>query len=95
MKTERMIFQVNPGSYGKDFLLADAETWNSWLKQQPGFLNKTTRVLGNGLVELILFWRDQGSLDNAAAKGVELAAVDQLMRQRFPGSYNLVSSSVY
>ena len=93
-KVERMLFQVTPHSYAKDFLLADAEVWNPWLKRQVGFLNKETRVVGNGLVELVLFWKDQGSLDKAAAKRAEMLVVDQMMKQRSPAAYTLVSSTV-
>lgn len=93
MKIERLTYRIYPSEYSKDFLQSDAEVWNPWLKRQPGFLNKTARVVGNGLVELLLFWKDQGSLDDAAAKGAETDGVDRLMRQRFPGSYTLVSSS--
>lgn len=94
MKIERLTYRIYPNEYIKDFLQVDAEVWNPWLKRQPGFLNKTTRVVGNGLVELLLFWKDQRSLDDAAAKEVEMDMVDRLMRQRFPGSHTLVSSSV-
>lgn len=93
MRIEKLTFQVLPKEYGQDFLLADAEVWNPWLKRQPGFINKTSRIVGNGLVELSLFWKDDSSMSRAAAKVEEMERVKRLMGSRFPGSYTLVLSS--
>lgn len=92
MKVERLTFQVNPPDYSKDFMLADAEVWNPWLKRQPGFINKTSRIVGNGLVELTLIWKDKDSLDKASGKTEEMGRVKRMMDSRFPGSYTLVLS---
>lgn len=94
MKIERLVFQVRPLEYSKDFLQADAEVWNPWLKRQPGFLNKTSRIMGQE-VELLLFWKDEGSLSAASEKANEMDQVERKMNERFPGSYTLVSSSVF
>ena len=93
MKIERLTFQVNPPEYSKDFLIADSEVWNPWLKRQPGFLNKTSRIVGNGMVELSLFWKDVDSVKKASGKVGELDMVKKLMGDRFPGTYTLVLSS--
>lgn len=93
MKIERLTYRIYPAEYSKDFLQADAEVWNPWLKRQPGFINKTTRIVGNGLVELTLFWKDQRSLGEASRKVEEIGIVDKMLRERFPGSYTLAVSS--
>lgn len=94
VKIERLTFQVNPPEYTKDFLMSDSEVWNPWLKRQPGFLNKTSRLVGNGLVELTIFWKSGEGLKGAEAKTQEREMVEAMMRQRFPGTYTLVMSSV-
>lgn len=93
MRTERLTFQVFPWDFAKDFLMVDAEVWNPWLKRQPGFLNKTNRIVGNGLVELNIFWKDQESLDRASAQ--DFTHLDKMMRDRSPGSFRLISSKVF
>lgn len=94
MKIERLVFQVRPLEYSKDFLQADAEVWNPWLKRQPGFLNKTSRIVRDGLVELSIFWKDEDSVDKASEKIKEMEMIKKFMGDRFPGSYTLVLSSL-
>lgn len=94
MKVERLTFQVVPWAFAKDFLQVDSEVWNPWLKRQPGFLNKTSRLLENGMVELNIFWKDADSVDRAASKKSEMLYINSLMRNRCPGQFSLVSSMV-
>lgn len=93
MKIERLLFQVSPADYAKDFLAADAEVWNTWLKRQPGFLNKTSRIVSSGMVELLIFWKSEQDMKKAASKKEEMKVVESMMKQRYPGNHRLVMSS--
>jgi hypothetical protein len=95
MITERLLYQVEPKEFVKDFMQADADVWNPWLRQQQGFLNKSSRVIGPNQVELLLHWVSQGDLDRASSKTDEIKMVDYLLRQRSPGSHHLIHSSVF
>lgn len=93
MRIERLLFQVNPPEMVKDFILADAEVWNPWLQRQPGFMNKTQRVVSKGMVEILVFWKSGEDLEKASKKKNELATVENILRSRSPARYTLVSSS--
>lgn len=93
MRIERLLFQVDPPEMVKDFMLADAEVWNPWLQRQPGFLNKTQRVVSKGLVEILVFWKSDSDLGKASEKKSELATVENILRSRSPARYTLVSSN--
>lgn len=90
MKIERLLFQINPGEFANDFIQADAEVWNPWLKRQPGFLDKKSRTISPGMVEFLIFWKSEDDLKRASAKTREMEMVDYMLRQRSPGSYRLV-----
>lgn len=94
MIIERLLFKVSPAEFAKDFLQADSEVWNTWLRRQPGFLNKTSRLLPHGEVEILVYWTSQAALSKAAAKKQEQQFVDQLLKSRSPGTYQLIQSSV-
>lgn len=91
---ERLVFQVSPRGFEKDFLQADADVWTPWLKRQQGFVNKTTRVLSPGMVEILIFWKNKGDLWRAAQKKDEMAQVEHLMKSKAPGTYRLALSKV-
>lgn len=93
MKIERLLFRVYPAGMEKDFILADAEVWNPWLQRQPGFLNKTQRVVSSGMVEILVFWRSPEDLNRAKAKKEELKFADQMLKSRSPARYTLISSA--
>ncbi len=93
MKIERLLFQVEPKEFVKDFLKADAEVWNPWLQRQSGFLNKTSRIIGSNQVEFLIFWKSENDLKRAKNKVEELKVVDNLLRQRSPGRFFLLHSS--
>jgi len=93
MKIERLLFQVEPKEFVKDFLKADAEVWNPWLQRQSGFLNKTSRIIGGNQVEFLIFWRSEDDLKKASSKVAELKVVDNMLRQRSPGRFFLLHSS--
>lgn len=94
MLTERLLFKVDPAEFDKDFIQADAEVWTPWLQKQKGFLKKTARVLGKGMVEVLVFWSSKEYVDKAAAKKGEMAMVDSLLKKRSPGRFTMVSSSL-
>lgn len=94
MVIERLVFQVSPKGFERDFLQADADVWTPWLRQQQGFLNKTTRVLSPGMVEILIFWKDSEDLERASQKEEEMARVENLMNSRVPGTHRLVLSKV-
>lgn len=93
MVIERLLFRVSPPDFAKDFIQADSEVWNSWLQRQPGFLNKTAKLLAKGEVEVLIHWTSESALGKAAAKKEEHKFVDQLLRSRSPGTYHLIQSS--
>lgn len=91
MVIERLLFQVNP-TLVDDFIIADNQVWLPWLQRQPGFLRKTHSVRPGGLVETLLYWRNQVDLDRAGASP-ELPSVELMFRNRIGPIYRLVSSS--
>lgn len=94
MKIERLLFQINPPEFTKDFLQADSEVWNPWLHRQKGFLNKTTRIIPGGLVEILIHWASEAALEKASQKKTEISMVERVMRSRSPGTYNLIQSMI-
>jgi hypothetical protein len=92
MKIERLLFKVNPPDMVKDFLLADAEVWNPWLKRQKGFINKTQRIVSRGIVELVIFWTSESDLKRAGEKKDEMRVIDKLLEGRSPARYTLLKS---
>jgi uncharacterized protein (TIGR03792 family) len=93
MKIERLLYQVRPAEFAKDFLQADAQVWTPWLQRQKGFLNKTTRIMPQGQIELLIFWASAEDKTRAEGKKQELKQVENLMKSRAPGVYHLVQSS--
>ena len=93
MKIERLLYQVRPAEFAKDFLQADAQVWTTWLQRQRGFLNKTSRIMPQGMIEILIFWSTASEQAKAAGKKDEMKIVDNLMRSRSPGTYKLVQSS--
>lgn len=93
MKTERLLFQVHPPEFSKDFIQADSEVWNPWLVRQKGFLNKTSRVVSKGQVEILIHWASKEDAEKASKKESEMLMVDRLLKARSPGRFNLVQSS--
>lgn len=91
MHVERLLFQVSPPEFVKDFIQADNEVWTPWLRLQPGFITKTHRILPNGQVEFLIHWRDKKDRERAAQRP-EIDAVQNLLRQRSPGVYRLIAS---
>ena len=91
MVIERLLFQVNP-AWVEDFITVDNQVWLPWLQRQPGFLRKTHQTRPGGLVETLIYWKDQAAWDRAGAS-LELPSVELLFRNRIGPVYRLVSSS--
>ena len=91
MKVERLLFQVTPNLVN-DFIIADNQVWLPWLQRQPGFLRKKHQVNPGGVVETLIFWKDQDSW-NRASKSLELPTIELMFRNRIGPIYRLVRSS--
>jgi hypothetical protein len=88
---ERLLFQVLPWDYVKDFIQADAEVWTPWLQRQPGYITKTNRILPSGQVEFLIHWMTKADRQRAETQP-DIKAVQGLLRKRSPGVYRLISS---
>jgi len=83
---ELLKFQVTPADRVEDFIEADEVVWDSWLRQQRGYLRKTYQRYPNGILHLRLFWATKRDLD-AASKSPEIPALDVKLRAAFLGVY--------
>jgi len=92
MLIQRLIFQVQPPEFSKDYLKADSEVWNPWLQRQPGFLKKDTTYTANGQVTITNFWRSAEDFNQMVLKQDELAKVGKMMENRSPGTARLITS---
>ena len=86
MLIELLKFQVTPADRVEDFIEADEVVWDSWLRQQRGYLRKTYQRYPNGILHLRLFWATKRDLD-AASKSPEIPALDVKLRAAFLGVY--------
>ena len=90
MEIERLSFQIRPLERLEDFIDADAEVWNPWLKQQRGYLRKTYTRYPGGRVDLRIFWASKKALAEAA-RDPQIPAIDVMLRSRFLGVYTRLS----
>lgn len=86
MLIEKLSFQVSPPDRVEDFITADEEIWNPWLRQQRGFLRKTYQRYANGRVDMRVFWASKKDWDKATASP-ELPAIEVKMKAAFLGVY--------
>jgi uncharacterized protein (TIGR03792 family) len=60
---EQLLFEI-PATQVDDFFLADAQIWNPFLEQQPGFggkmqlFNDTNAIDGNVTITTLIFWEN-------------------------------------
>jgi hypothetical protein len=87
MIIEKLSFVISPPDRLEDFVEADAEIWDPWLRNQRGFLRKTYQRYPGGRLDLRIFWCSQRDLDDAS-KSPEIPALDVRLRARFLGVYN-------
>ena len=87
MEIELLKFRVIPEDRVEDFIESDAAVWDSWLRNQRGYLRKTYQRYPGGIVHLRLFWATKRDLD-AASKSPEIASMEVRHRSQFtPGVY--------
>jgi hypothetical protein len=86
MFIERLSFQVSPPDRLEDFIEADAKVWDPWLRQQKGYIRKTYTRLGNGRVDIRLFWMGEKQMQAAAAKP-DMRTVEVRFSATFVGVY--------
>ena len=86
MEIELLKFRVIPEDRVVDFLNADHIVWESWLRQQRGYLSKTANVYPGGIVHLRLFWDSKKNLEKAS-KSPEIPAIDVRLQAEFLGVF--------
>jgi hypothetical protein len=86
VEIELLSFVVQPPERLEDFIDADAEVWNPWLKQQRGCLRKTYTRYPGGRVHIRIFWASKQDWD-AAAKDPQIPALDVRLQSKFLGVY--------
>ena len=87
MFIERLSFLITPADRVEDFIDADVAVWNPWLQQQNGYIKKTFTRLGNGRVDIRLFWMSEWSMKTAAAKP-DMKTVEVRFSATFVGVYH-------
>ena len=91
MKIERLSFLVFPEEKVEDFLKADSEIWDSWLRMRPGFIQKQRTHHSGGRVEIMIFWKSKEDQQNATAHR-ELPIIDATFRNFMGNSFRLLFS---
>ncbi len=91
MLIERLSFQINPPDRVEDFIAADEEVWEPWLRQQRGYLRKTYQRYPAGRVDIRLFWSTKKDLV-AASKSPEIPALDVKLQAQFLGVFQRLPS---
>ena len=86
MQIERLSFLIVPEDRVEDFVEADAEIWDPWLRNQRGFLRKTYQRYPGGRLDLRIFWDSKKNLDQAA-KSPEIPALDVRLSAKFLGVF--------
>ncbi len=86
MLIEKLSFVITPEDRVEDFIAADEEVWNPWLRQQRGYLRKTVQRYPGGRVDLRIFWASGKDMEKAA-KDPQLPAIDVRLKARFLGVY--------
>ena len=86
MHVERLSFLITPSDRVEDFIDADAAVWDPWLQQQKGYIRKTYSRLGNGRVDIRIYWMSEWSMKTAAAKS-EMKSVEVRFSATFVGVY--------
>ena len=86
MEIELLKFRVIPEDRVEDFIESDAAVWDSWLRNQRGYLRKTYQRYPGGIVHLRIFWATKRDLD-AASKSPEIPVLDVRHQSSFLGVY--------
>jgi len=91
MKIERLSFLVFPEEKVEDFIKADSEIWDSWLRMRPGFIQKKLTRHTGGRVEIMIFWKSKEDQQNATTHR-ELPIIDATFRNFMGNSFRLLYS---
>ena len=91
MKIERLSFLVFPEEKVEDFLKADSEIWDSWLRMRPGFIQKQRTHHPGGRIEIMIFWKSKEDQQNATVHR-ELPIIDATFRNFMGNSFRLLYS---
>ena len=86
MQIERLSFVISPQDRVEDFIDADEAVWNTWLRQQRGYLRKTYQRYANGRVDIRLFWATQRDLA-VAARSPEIPVLNVKLQAAFLGVF--------
>jgi hypothetical protein len=86
MHIEKLSFIITPADRVEDFIEADAKVWDPWLQQQKGYIRKTYSRLGNGRVDIRIFWMSDWSMKTAAAKP-DMRTIEVRFSATFLGVY--------
>jgi len=86
MEIERLSFIITPEDRVEDFISSDEAIWDSWLRQQRGYLRKTYQRYAGGRVDIRIFWASKRDLA-AASKNPEIPALDVRHRAAFLGVF--------
>jgi hypothetical protein len=86
VQIERLSFVISPQDRVEDFIDADEAVWNTWLRQQRGYLRKTYQRYANGRVDIRLFWATQRDLA-VAARSPEIPVLNVKLQAAFLGVF--------
>jgi len=86
MEIERSSIIITPEDRVEDLISSDEAIWDSWLRQQRGYLRKTYQRYAGGRVDIRLFWASKRDLA-AASKNPEIPALDVRHRAAFLGVF--------
>ena len=89
MKIERLSFLISPPHKIQDFVDADKQMWDPWLRMRTGFIQKTATTHPGGRVEIQIFWSSKADQDKAAIHP-ELPIIEATFRNVVGPIYHLL-----
>ena len=89
LKIERLSFLINPAHKAQEFVDADKQMWDPWLRMRTGFIQKTTTIHPGGRVEMQIFWTSKADQDKAAINP-ELPVIEATFRNVVGPIYHLL-----
>jgi hypothetical protein len=87
MKVDRISFVVNPTSKIEDFIDVDRRLYDSWLRQQPGYLSKQYARYPGGRLDLLVFWRSDEDYKRATSNTKEIDRIEARFRSEMGQTY--------
>ena len=89
VKIERLSFLINPPHKAQEFVDADKQMWDPWLRMRTGFIQKTATIYPGGRVEIQIFWSSKADQDKAAVNP-ELPIIEATFRNVVGPIYHLL-----